>query len=119
VWRSPATVCLNDYLKHLAVFSQEVSRGLCWQLALLAPACKGCGWLAGGLAGGCHDALTHRSLSGLLASPSLWLQAVVELTEDWPASFQHLRQAVVNAQVGPHPLLLLLLPLRSPLLLML
>ena len=24
VWRSPATVCLNDYLKHLALFSQEV-----------------------------------------------------------------------------------------------
>ena len=24
VWRSPATVCLNDYLKHLAVFSPEV-----------------------------------------------------------------------------------------------
>jgi hypothetical protein len=23
VWRSPATVCLNDYLKHLALFSQE------------------------------------------------------------------------------------------------
>jgi hypothetical protein len=23
VWRSPATVCLNDYLKHLAVFSPE------------------------------------------------------------------------------------------------
>ena len=32
VWRSPATVCLNDYLKHLAVFSQEVSESL----ALLA-----------------------------------------------------------------------------------
>ncbi len=24
VWRSPATVCLNDYLKHLAVISPEV-----------------------------------------------------------------------------------------------
>lgn len=28
VWRSPATVCLNEYLKHLAAFSPEVRRGL-------------------------------------------------------------------------------------------
>lgn len=29
VWRSPATVCLNDYLKHLAVFSPEVRARVC------------------------------------------------------------------------------------------
>lgn len=41
VWRSPATVCLNDYLKHLALFSQEVRLAA----AATAAALRRCAWL--------------------------------------------------------------------------
>lgn len=122
VWRSPATVCLNDYLKHLAVFSPEV-RGCAWWFVVVHRSVIEASGRSGGVLRPCcarcrsaldsiqqrrsarsapipPSALPHPNRPRPASTPLLpSLQAVVAITADWKASFQQLRAGVVGAQM--------------------
>lgn len=113
VHRSPATVCLNDYLRHLAAFSPEV--GVEPGSPVLGHlACAGVshlGWIHRAWQGAglppqtphpthpTHHHHTH-TLNPARATPApATPQAVLEITKDWRASFCRLRAGVVDAQM--------------------
>ena len=92
-WRSPASVCLSSYTRHLMTFSPQ-ARALDGLHALALP------WVGNRQRTHQAPASTRRQASSppLPARSFPRLQLVARLTADWAASFDRLRQALVAAQ---------------------
>lgn len=132
--RSAATVCLNDYVRHLAAFSQQVGPGPALQTAgggfatpqgRVSEPSGGVGsgrvrssgpWAGQSRRIGVHTcaALGSQGTAGCLLRASHPPQAVLDITADWPNSFRRLRHSVVHAQVWRGAAMLLLAPPEQP-----
>lgn len=93
-WRSPASVCLGSWTKHLGAFAPEVRRAWALPAYTLVP------W----------EHARTQPLHAPTAPAVLHLhpalpptQLVARLTQNWPEAFRHLRQALVDAQVRRAP----------------